>query len=79
MGPGDVRGWDKTRERQERLRLREEWHTAVAGVHVCYQGRAAGVQVGNHFGLFSHIVKLGHTEVGHTEARSGCSGPSLNS
>jgi len=59
------------------VRRREGWHTAVAGVHVCYQGWAAGVEIGDHFGLFSHVVELGDTEVGHTEARSCCSCSSL--
>lgn len=39
--------------------------TSVAGIHICNQGRALRIEICNHFGMLSHVVKLRHAQICH--------------
>ncbi len=51
--------------------------TAVAGVHVRNERRTLRVQVGDHLGMFSHVVQLCNAQICHAQAGRGRPGASL--
>ena len=62
MGKGEGNGSGEGGLEGERERGQR---TAVAGVHVGDEWGAVGIEIGNHLGVFLHVVELGYCEICH--------------